>query len=231
MHRLPRLPFRLQGLGDMGRVAAARAVTRKAIQSIRLHGLGDTCTIDPTTGGRVCTSGPGTATTTVAAAPTPIPFTGCNGTVTPRYLTDPTTQQWDWNNPTPASWIFQGWVDANSPYDIYVRQDGGAFAAVGPGGGFAYNDPRRATIAAYSACPGTVAATPVATTPTYIDPATGLPTTIQPIAAAPALPAPMVATAAPAMVPISGGSTNWTKYALYGGGILVGLMLVKKFLK
>jgi hypothetical protein len=96
-----------------------------------------------------------------------------------------------------------------------------------------YNDPRRASIAAYSACPGTVAATPVplTTTPTYIDPTTGLPTTIQPVTAPAALPSTFVASAAPAIVPTSGSGMNWSKIALYGGGGLVALLVLKKFLK
>ena len=152
-----RRPVRLSGMGDdLGR-AAARSTPRTIRYSLR--GLGDTCTIDSKTGGRVCTNDPGTGTTAAASS----------GTATPRYLPDPTVQQWDWNNPMKASWYFTGRDYPNSVYDMYTRQDGQAFAAVGPGGGFAYNDPRRSTVPAYG--PLTAVATPAPVpTPTTTNP-------------------------------------------------------------
>jgi hypothetical protein len=224
--------LRLRGMSGLGKqTAAVRSVARNLpTLRYRLRGLGETsCNIDPTTGGRVCTSGPVTA---AAAAPT------CTS-ITPRYLPDPTSQKWDWNNPMPANWIFTGRDNVNSIYDMYMRQDGQAFAAVGPGGGFMYNDPRRATVPAYGPCAAPAPAPvpvpiPVATNQ-VIDPSTGLPATIQQVAPQPYLPSPMVATAAPSYSQSGGsfldGIPTWAKW---GGGI-VGLIVVygiaKKALK
>src|SRR6478672_7916635 len=64
-----RSAVRLHGLGDMGKAAAVRSIARN-LPTIRytMRGLGETsCTIDPVTGGRVCTSGPGATATTPAA--------------------------------------------------------------------------------------------------------------------------------------------------------------------
>jgi hypothetical protein len=200
---------------DLGRIAA-----RSMPRTIRyMRGLGDTCTIDPKTGGRVCTNDPATGTTAAASS----------GTATPRYLPDPTVQQWDWNNPMKASWFFTGRDNPNSVYDMYTRQDGQAFAAVGPGGGFAYNDPRRATVPAYG--PLTAVATPApVTTPTtpnpVVDASSGTPSTIQPVTPASNLPSPLVSTAAPAYFPTS-SSTPWGTYALYGGLAIGGLLVLK----
>jgi hypothetical protein len=209
----------LNGMGDMGR-AAARSISRSAPTiRWRLRGLGETsCTIDPATGGRVCTSGP--------AAPAAAAASSCTS-ITPRYLPDPTTQQWAWDNPMSAAWIFTGRPDVNSVYDMYVRQDGQAFAAVGPGGGFMYNDPRRATVPAYGPCVQPAAApapVPVPTTPAPVIDSSGQPMTIQPATPASSLPSPMVATTLPAMVPTSGG-LPWGKIALYGG-LGIGALLV-----
>jgi hypothetical protein len=217
--------IRLRGMGDLGKQAAAVRSIARNLPTIRfrLRGLGDTsCTIDPTTGGRVCTSGPATGS---AAAST------CTS-ITPRYLPDPTSQQWDWNNPMPANWIFTGRDNVNSAYDMYMRQDGQAFAAVGPGGGFMYNDPRRATVPAYGPCAApTPAPVPVPIpTPTVVDQSSGQPTTIQPIAPQPYLPSPMVS-AAVAPTFSSSGSTPWGTYALYAGLGIGGLLILKKFLK
>lgn len=215
---------RLGEMGDdLGRAAVARAVAR-SLPTIRyrLHGLGETsCSIDPTTGGRVCTSGPGANTATAASTCT---------SITPRYLPDPATQQWAWDDPRPTGWIFTGRPDVNSVYDMYMRQDGGAFAAVGPGGGFMYNDPRRATVPAYGPCVQPAAAptpVPIVTTPApVIDASTGLPSTIQPVTPASTLPAPLVATTLPAMMSTS-SSVPWKTYALYGGLALGGLLILK----
>jgi hypothetical protein len=205
---------RLGEMGDdLGRAAIARSVARP-LPTIRyrLRGLGETsCSIDPTTGGRVCTSGPATGTTAAASSCT---------SITPRYLPDPATQQWAWDNPMPAAWIFTGRPDVNSVYDMYVRQDGGAFAAVGPGGGFIYNDPRRATVPAYGPCVQPAAA------PAPVPVPSNSAVTIQPSTPANALPAPMVATSAPAYVPTS-SSIPWGTYALYGGLALGGLLVLK----
>lgn len=207
-------------MGDLGKQTAAVRSIARSLPTIRfrLRGLGDTqCTIDPTTGGRVCTNGPATGT----AASTCV-------SITPRYLPDPTSQKWDWNNPMPANWIFTGRDNVNSAYDMYMRQDGQAFAAVGPGGGFMYNDPRRATVPAYGPC---VAPTPAPVpvpipTPAVIDQSTGQPTTIQPVAQQPYLPSPMVSAAtAPAFS--SGSSTPWGTYLMYGGLAIGGLLVLK----
>jgi hypothetical protein len=216
--------IRLRGMGDLGKQAAAVRSIARNLPTIRfrLRGLGDTqCTIDPTTGGRVCTNGPATGT---AAASTCV-------SITPRYLTDPTVQQWDWNSPMKASWIFTGRDNVNSVYDMYMRQDGQAFAAVGPGGGFMYNDPRRATVPAYGPCAAPAPApvpvpVPVATNQ-VIDPSTGLPATIQPVAPQPYIPSPMVATAAMPATFSSSSSIPWSKIALYGGIGLGGLVVLK----
>jgi hypothetical protein len=223
---------RLRGMGDLGKqTAAVRSIARNnATIRFRLRGLGETsCTIDPTTGGRVCTSGPATAAT---------PSSTCTS-ITPRYLPDPTQQQWNWDNKMPANWIFTGRDNVNSIYDMYMRQDGQAFAAVGPGGGFMYNDPRRATVPAYGPCvapaPAPVPVPVPVPTNQVIDQSTGQPTTIQPVAPQPYIPSPMVATAAPAYAPSGGsfldGIPTWAKW----GGGLVGVVLVlgiaKKALK
>jgi hypothetical protein len=212
-----RTNLRLRGLGDdLGRATVSRAMPRTIRYTMR--GLGDTCTIDPRTGGRVCTNDPGTGTTAAASS----------ATATPRYLPDPTVQQWDWNNPMKASWIFTGRDNPNSVYDMYMRQDGQAFAAVGPGGGFAYNDPRRATVPAYGPLTAVTPApvpTPVTPNP-VVDASSGTPSTIQPVTPASNLPSPMVATAAPSYFPTA-GSTPWGTYALYAGIGLGGLLLLK----
>jgi hypothetical protein len=185
-----------------------------------LRGLGDTCTIDSTTGGRVCTSGP---------AGVVAPASSC--TVTPRYLPDTTTQNWDWNSTLRANWFFTGRPDPNAIVDLYTRQDGGAFAAVGPGGGFAYNDPRRSTVPAYGPCnPAAAPApapvpTPVTPNP-VVDASSGTPSTIQPVTPASNLPSPLISTAAPAYFPTS-SSTPWGTYALYGGLAIGGLLVLK----
>lgn len=214
---------RLRGMGDLGKqTAAVRSIARNLPTiRFRLRGLGDTsCTIDPSTGGRVCTSGPTTATTAAAA---------CTS-ITPRYLTDPTTQQWAWDNKLPTSWIFTGRDNVNSAYDMYMRQDGQAFAAVGPGGGFMYNDPRRATVPAYGPCtapaPAPVPAPVPVATNQVIDQSTGQPTTIQPVAPQPYIPSPLVATS-PAPSFSSSSSTPWGTYALYGGLAIGGLLILK----
>lgn len=215
--------IRLRGMGDLGKqTAAVRSIARN-LPTIRFRsrGLGDTsCTIDPTTGGRVCTSGPAAATT---------PASTCTS-ITPRYLPDPTTQQWTWDNPLATSWIFTGRDNVNSAYDMYMRQDGKAFAAVGPGGGFMYDDPRRATVPAYGPCatptPAPVPAPVPVPTNQVIDQSTGQPTTIQPVAQQSYLPSPMVATAAPTTFSTS-SSIPWSKIALYGGIGLGGLLLLR----
>jgi hypothetical protein len=216
--------FHMRGLGDLGKAMAARSAAIAIRHGARLRGLGETsCTIDPTTGGRVCTSGP-------AGASSPVAASSCTS-ITPRYLPDPTEQQWAWDNPMRANWIFTGRPDVNSVYDMYVRQDGGAYAAVGPGGGFMYNDPRRATVPAYGPCvqPAAALAPAPVNTPTtpapVIDASSGQPGTIQPVAAASALPSPMATTAAPAYAPSS--SVPWGKIALYGGIGIGGLLLLK----
>jgi hypothetical protein len=215
--------IRLRGMGDLGKQTVAIRSTARNLPTIRfrLRGLGDTsCTIDPTTGGRVCTSGPATAST---------PASTCTS-ITPRYLPDPTQQQWDWNNPMPANWIFTGRDNVNSAYDMYMRQDGQAFAAVGPGAGFMYNDPRRATVPAYGPCTAPAPApvpVPVATNQ-VIDQSTGQPTTIQPVATQPYIPSPLMATAAPATFS-SSSSIPWSKIALYGGGAIGALILLRMF--
>jgi len=213
--------LRLRGMGNLGKQAAAVRSIAHAMPTIRfrLRGLGDTsCSIDPATGGRVCTSGPA-ATTTAAAACT---------SITPRYLPDPTTQQWTWDNPLPTSWIFTGRDSVNSAYDMYMRQDGKAFAAVGPGGGFMYDDPRRATVPAYGPCtaPAPVPAPVPVTTNQVVDSSTGQPTTIQPVAASPALPSNYVSTATMPM-PAASSSIPWSKIALYGGGAIGALIVLR----
>jgi hypothetical protein len=215
---------RLRGMGDLGKQTSAVRSIARSLPTIRfrMRGLGDTqCTIDPTTGGRVCTSGPATAAT---------PSSTCTS-ITPRYLPDPTQQQWNWDNKMPANWIFTGRDNVNSIYDMYMRQDGQAFAAVGPGGGFMYNDPRRATVPAYGPCTApTPAPVPVPVpvpTNQVIDSSTGQPATIQPVAPQGYLPSPMVATAAPATFSSSSSSIPWSKFALYGGIGLGGLVVLK----
>lgn len=216
--------LRLRGMGDLGKqTAAVRSIARNLPTiRFRLRGMGDTqCTIDPTTGGRVCTNGPVTGTTAAACT-----------SITPRYLPDPTTQQFKWDDKTPTSWIFTGRDSINSVYDMYMRSDGQAFAAVGPGGGFMYDDPRRATVPAYGPCAAPTPApvpvpVPVATNQ-VIDPSTGLPTTIQPVAPQPYLPSPMVSSA-PAPSFSSGSSIPWGTYAMYGGLAIGGLLLLKMF--
>lgn len=208
---------RLPGLGDMGRAIHARALPRTIRFTMR--GLGETsCTIDPVTGGRVCTSGPATAST---------PSSSCTS-ITPRYLPDPTQQRWAWDNPMPANWIFTGRDNVNSIYDMYMRQDGQAFAAVGPGGGFMYNDPRRATVPAYGPCVApTPAPVPTPVTPNpVVDASSGQPATIQPVTTQSIIPSPMVATGSPAMFPTS-SSVPWKTYALYGGIGLGALLILK----
>ena len=185
----------------------------------RFRTLGDvTCSIDPTTGGRVCTNDPGTATAAPAAS-TPTPYWNCSGVVTPRYLPDPTSQLWQWDKTLPAMWMFAGRPDPNSVYDIYVRQDNGAYASVGPGGGFNYNTPLRPTVKAYSACPTAAAETTPAATPAATQPAV-----------VPTFPAPLVS-AAPSMSPAPSTPINWMKIALIGGGGLAGVLVLKKVLK
>jgi hypothetical protein len=215
---------RLRGMGDLGKQTAAVRSIARHLPTIRfrLRGLGETsCTIDPTTGGRVCTSGPATTAT---------PASTCTS-ITPRYLPDPTAQQWAWDNPMPANWIFTGRDNVNSVYDMYMRQDGQAFAAVGPGGGFMYNDPRRATVPAYGPCVAPAPAPvpvpiPVATNQ-VIDQSTGQPTTIQPVAQQPYLPSPMVSAAAAPTTFSSSSSIPWSKIALYGGIGLGGLLVLR----
>ncbi|MFL6311628.1 MAG: hypothetical protein ACJ71W_05940 [Terriglobales bacterium] len=177
------------------------------------RGLGSlgvqSCTVDPITNARVCSDdSAGTSPT----SPNIVPAIGCSGNVTPRYLKDPTAQNWAWNVLSPATWIFTGRPDPNSVYDTYTRADNGAFAAVGPGGGFIYDSPMRSTVPAYSACPS---ATP---------------------AQAPATPAPMTATGTgiipmPMYTPSPAGSgfslSSIPSWAKYGGMAAAALFAVK----
>lgn len=215
--------IRLRGMGDLGKQTAAVRSIARALPTIRfrLRGLGDTtCTIDATTGGRVCSNDAATSGATAAAACT---------SITPRYLPDPTTQQWRWDDKTPTPWIFTGRDSINSVYDMYMRSDGQAFAAVGPGGGFMYDDPRRATVPAYGPCTSpTPAPVPAPVPVPVIDQSTGQPATIQPVTTQSYIPSPMVATAAPAIMP-SSSSIPWSKIALYGGIGLGALLVLKMF--
>jgi hypothetical protein len=129
------------------------------------RGLGalgiQSCTVDPVTNARVCYDD---ASASSATSPNMVPAGGCSGNVTPRYVGDPTVQKWAWNVETPAVWIFSGRPDPNSVYDTYTRQDNGAFAAVGPGGGFMYDSAMRSTLTPYAPCPSATPA-PAATAP------------------------------------------------------------------
>lgn len=209
-------------LGDLGKTAAGKPSVFRT--RFHLSGLGDvTCSIDPVTGGRVCSSPDqsSTATPAAAAATTPAPNWNCNGVVSPRYISDPTSQKWDWNVNMPATWIFAGRPDPNSVYDIYVRQDNGQYASVGPGGGFQYQTFMRPTVQAYSACPAP---------PTAAAAAPSTAATIQPAAPATSMPAPFVASTAPAIVPAF-KPTDWTKIGLIGSAVVVGGLFLKKLLK
>lgn len=188
---------------------------KSSLSGVKRRSLGSLgvqrCDVDPVTNARVCSDD------SAGSSPTSPTVVNCNGSVTPRYLPDTTTQKWDWNNPTPANWFFSGRSDPYSIVDLYTRQDGNAFAAVGPGGGFAYNDPRRTTIPAYSPCV-IPAATPA---PTII--ASSLPA-IVPITGTGIVPRPA---SLPAGSSLSSSLASIPSWAKYGGLAVAGLFAVK----
>lgn len=180
----------------------------------RARGLGDvTCSIDPTTGGRVCTNDPGTGAAASPAAQFPdgtlIRGTGPeidrmeNGTR--RWIPDPTTFQ--------CMGLNYGDVHNIPQSQFLAIPQGPAYPVLNAGScsQFAPSPLVAPAVAPFTPTPG-------------IDPYTG-----QPLVSS-ALPAPLVSTA-PAMAPAISTPTNWTKIALIGGGVLVGGLVLKKVLK
>ena len=203
---------RLNGMGEMGAAAARRSNTPTVFRfKTRLRGLGGlsdvTCSIDPLTGGRVCSNNP------PAAPPAPVLPDGMlikagsnevdriEGGLR-RWIPDPATfkcMNFDWSNIQNIPQEQWNAIPAGAPYPA-----------------------RNADCSFVGSAPAPMPITPAP----VIDPSSGAPATIQPATTSSALPPPLQSTSSPVIMS-SGGGSNLGQYLLYGG-IGVGALIVLK---
>ncbi len=204
-HRVPRgkgFPqIRLNGVG----AAAARTVFRPKV-TVRLHGLGDvTCSIDPATGGRVCSDGSTSVASSAAQANAPIP--GGSYTFSCR------------NARTSGDALYAECYNPSTNSYNGVALPGISACS----GGDIQNNAGKLQCCDKTSPPGQCNPWPA---PAVQAPAAQ---TIQP-AGSTAAPSNFVSSA-PAMIAAPKPPTDWVKLGIIGVGSLVGIAVLKKVLK
>jgi hypothetical protein len=251
-----RTPVRSLRLGDMGKTTPRKV---SVFRTTRLRGMGDSCVIDPATGGRVCTTAASTMPAIVPmAAPPGTYMASCRNIVASNGILTAVCDQ------TPAG-PGHNWVPTSLPgYASCAGQDianvGGVLRCCTGSScpQFALDtNPADYTGAAaapvVASVPSGIAPVPAASIPAVIDPATGVPfsqeypanllnpttgypysytgptNTIQP-AYPYSSPSSFVSTA-PGMVSSGSSGYDWKTIAMIGGAVVIGGIVLKKIWK